>query len=229
MEDCICRKKTEFTEADRIFLNFKRLNNLTIRDPNKQRILPRIYFYLFIMDLITMILNFFFSPILFFYAKVETIYYVPCFKSNLLTMLIILLFVSIVLKSFIIGKLNSRKCCINRGIERYKEKVGDKYSKRIHKKLKKYMRIYYIIILLLIFFTCYIDYKIIFQYDFFHCSKVDMFGFAVGLSLLFSSLLGCLFNVFEIVLFHYYILNSFYSFQFCDIFRFGNYERPEFY
>jgi len=204
MEDCICfKEKREKKNLENIISKLN-IDKSVIKNKAINKIMPKYLYIIILINNIFMLISFLVSPILFYYAKsIENPYFQTCFQFYPLLALIILLILNTIQKFFILEKLNSNNCCVERLKLLLKGQADDNIlaTKKLKKNFRQIISIYGILLFFIVVSKNYLIYLNIMN-NVLSCSNDDIFGFIITRMLLYSSFSGCVFNFLELYLFN---------------------------
>lgn len=195
----------------------------TYRNQVFNTMMPQWLYYIMLSNNLLMLISFLFSPILIYYAKsLDKPIYSPCFKFYELFFLMIFLIINTTQKFFLLEKLNSNTCCVDK-LEKMLRGIGHDLiqTNKLKKNFRKFITIYTFMLVVIISSTIYLI-ILNFKNKVMTCSDDDFLGYIVTRMILFSSCTGCLFNILEFKLLNSLIariMNRNSDFNFLSLFN----------
>ena len=222
IDHCDCRlEETNKKIKDKGSKLYERMQSCKNQVSNKM--MPSYLYYIMLSNNIFMLLSFLASPILLYYPnQIDNPFYCPCFDSSNLLFLMLFLVLNTVQKFFLLEKLNSNTCCVDR-LEKMLRGYGHDLitTKKLKKNFRKIISIYTLILLVIVSTTIYLIVSNI-NHDVLKCSDDDILGYIITRMILLSSFTGCIFNVLEFKLMNSIIvriMNKNLDFSFLSVFN----------
>lgn len=184
----------------------------------EEKIMPRIFYYIFFTNNMLMTISVLLSPILLYYTKNMTDnFLVECFNPYKLLFLVSFNMLNVALKLIILEKLNSYKCCVKRLYDFafvYSSCSTKKLNKNIQTIIRNFLIVYISFISLLSIILVQLNILTVLE-----CTNDDYIGFMVTRMLIISTASGILFNFFEIYMFYSLIILKIFNFKIVFIFQ----------